>query len=154
MKYLLRCAAAFCCAMGLLSIAGCGSTDSSTANSLIVTPSTSNALAVTVGGAQTYSVIFNSSNRLALQSLMVIGLNDLPKGWNGPKSFTCTAVTTGSGCVLNLTYTPTASDAGTFILHFSYVDDRGELKMESQSIPYSATVSNNIEAVASPTGQV
>jgi len=154
MIYLLRCAVAFCGAASLLAITGCGSTDSTTGNSLIVTPSTSNALAVTVGGAQTYSVTFNSSDQHALRSLLVGGLNNLPTGWSGPESFTCAMVTTGSGCVLNLTYTPTASDASTLIVHFTYFNDRGELKSVSQSVPYSATVSDNIAAVASPSGQV
>jgi hypothetical protein len=81
--------------MGLLSVTGCGSTDHGTDNAIMVTPSTPTAMSVSVGGAQTYSVIFNPSDQHALRSLTVTGLNSLPSGWQGPASFTCATVTTG-----------------------------------------------------------
>jgi hypothetical protein len=81
----------------------------------------------------------------------------LPAGWSGPGTgtFTCDSVATGSGCVLNLQYAPTAPDSGTFIVNYVVIDDAGLAKTNgSAAIAYAATAGNNVVAAASPSGEV
>jgi hypothetical protein len=56
----------------------------------------------------------------------------------GPAGFSCAAVSTGSGSVLNLIYAPVAADSGTLTLDFSYPNDFGIAKMGTVSIAYFA----------------
>jgi hypothetical protein len=114
-------------------------------------------MSVTVGATQTLSVTFNSSDGLAITGFGVSGsLGTLPAGWSGPTTFTCPLVSTGSGCVLNLTYAPTATDSGTVTLTYIYVDNAGLSKVPGGTItiPYQAVAANNVVATASPSGQI
>ena len=83
-------------------------------------------------------------------------LGTLPAGWSGPSTFTCALVATGSGCVLNLTYAPTALDSGVLVINYLYVDNAGLSKAPggSLSIPYEAIAQNNVVATVSPAGQI
>ena len=82
-------------------------------------------------------------------------MGTLPAGWSGPGSFACATVDAGSGCVLNLTYAPTAADSGTLTLEYVFVDDSTMPSTGgSISIAYAATAANNVVAAASPTGQI
>ena len=92
----------------------------------VVAASNTSLVSVAVGASQTVSVTFNSSDGLAITGFGISGsLGTLPAGWSGPATFTCPLVATGSGCVLNLTYAPTATDAGTVTLTYIYVDNAG-----------------------------
>ena len=48
-------------------------------------------------------------------------------------------MSTGTGCRLGLTYTPTVAAAATLSLTYSYYDNSGTAKTGSVSIPFSAT---------------
>jgi hypothetical protein len=112
---------------------------------------------VTVGASQTVSITFNSSDGLPTTGFGISGsLATLPAGWSGPPVFTCAMVSTGSGCVLNLTYTPTAADSGTVTLSYIYIDNAGLSKVPggTVTIPYQAIAANNVIATAYPSGQI
>jgi hypothetical protein len=122
----------------------------------VATPSTSN-LAVVVGATQTLSITFASSDGLTMTGFGVSGAlgSSLPSGWSGPTNFVCASVTTGSGCVLNLTYAPTAVDSGTLTVTYVVVDNAGMASTPvSLTVAYVATANNNVVASTAPTGQV
>jgi hypothetical protein len=123
---------------------------------LIVATPSAGAVSVAVGAAQTISITFTSSDGSAISGFGVSGtLATLPAGWSGPGSFTCASVSTGSGCVLNLTYAPSAAASGTLIVNYVFVDNATMPSTGgSVTIAYAATTYNNVQAVASPTGQI
>jgi hypothetical protein len=106
------------------------------------------------GNRQTVSITFVSSTGEAINKLSVSGLASLPSGWTGPSSFSCSTVTTGSGCVLNLSYAPSAVGSGTVSLTYAFTNALGASMTNTVSIPYSATSNDNVVAAAAPTGQV
>jgi len=123
----------------------------------VIASSSTPLLSVAVGTSQTVSVTFNSSDGLSTTGFGISdSLATLPAGWKGPTVFTCPLVATGSGCVLNLTYTPTAADAGTVTLNYIYIDNAGLSKVPGGTITisYQAIAANNVVAAASPSGQV
>jgi hypothetical protein len=63
-------------------------------------------------------------------------------------------VASGSSCVLNLAYAPTAIASGAFDIEFAYVNNAGRRKTGRETISYDATVDNNVVATASPSGQI
>ena len=65
-------------------------------------------------------------------------------------------VIAGSGCVLNLTYAPTALDSGTLTVSYVYVDNANQPRAPggSLTITYEAIAQNNVIATASPAGQI
>jgi hypothetical protein len=67
-------------------------------------------------------------------------------------------VSTGSGCVLNLTYTPVAGDSGTLTVNYIFINNANipESPGGSVSIPYAASASaaNDVIATVSPNGQI
>jgi hypothetical protein len=114
-------------------------------------------VSVATGSAQTISISFTSSDGLAITGFGISGsLGALPAGWSGPSSFTCVLVSTGSGCVLNLNYAPTAVGSGTLVLNYVYIDHANIPRAPggTVSIPYAATATNNVVAAVSPTGQI
>src|SRR6202050_2117614 len=126
-------------------------------DSVVSTPSIAGVVSVITGSTQTVSVTFTSSDGLAITGFGIsASLGTLPSGWSGPTTFTCTLVSAGSGCVLNLTYAPTAVDSGTLTLNYIYVNNQNIPKTPggSLTIPYAATPNNNVVATASPTGQI
>ena len=127
-----------------------------TDDAVVATASTTN-IATAVGASQSASITFTSSDGLAITGFGISGtLGVLPAGWSGPGTFTCALVATGSGCVLNLTYAPTAPDSGVLVIDYLYVDNAGLSKAPggSLSIPYTAIAQNNVVAAVSPTGQI
>ena len=130
------------------------SSSSLASNSIDATPSVHSAAAVAGAKGETVTVAFVSSDGRPITDLTVNGLSSLPSGWSGPANFGCGTVTTGSGCVLNLTYAPTAGASGTLNLSYGYLDSAGDAVTGKVSIPYSATTSDNVIATASPTGQI
>jgi hypothetical protein len=127
-----------------------------TIDSVVATPSAGGAVSASVGGSRTLSITYTSSDGNAISGFGISNsLGTLPAGWSGPSSFTCALVSTGSGCVLNLTFTPTAVQSGSLTLDYVFVDNATlPSTTGTLSIPYSATAHNNIVAAVSPTGQI
>jgi hypothetical protein len=125
-------------------------------DSVVATPSVAGPVSVMAGGTRSVSVTFTSSDGRAISGFDVSGnLAILPAGWSGPGSFTCASVSTGSGCVLNLTYSPTVAGSGTLTIAYVYVDDSTAPSTSGTvTLAYVATVNNNVIAAASPTGQI
>jgi hypothetical protein len=125
-------------------------------DSVVATASVGGAVSASVGGSRTLSITYTSSDGNAITGFGISNsLGTLPPGWTGPTSFTCALVSTGSGCVLNLTFTPTAAASGSLTLDYVFVDNAtlpstgGTL-----TVPYSATAENNVVAAVSPAGQI
>jgi hypothetical protein len=92
----------------LAGFAGCGSGSSDSpsapaAATIVVTRTGSDTVDATAdGGVQSTAITFNSQGTNAIHQLSVTdGLALLPAGWQGPSSFSCSAVDTGSGCRCN-----------------------------------------------------
>jgi hypothetical protein len=135
---------------------GGGSGPTGSNNSVVATPSAT-AVSVVVGAQQAVSITFTSSDGNAISGFGISGSlgTSLPAGWSGPTGLTCASVSTGSGCVLNLTYAPTAVGSGTVTVKYVFVDNAGMPSTGgSVTIAYAATTHNNVVAAASPTGQI
>jgi hypothetical protein len=114
-------------------------------------------LSVALGASQTISITFTSADGLPITAFSVYGsLGTLPAGWSAPSSLTCANVGPGSGCVLTLTYTPTAIETGTLSLDCVYVDNGGLPRTPGTclTLAYASTASNNVVASLSPSGEV
>jgi hypothetical protein len=126
-------------------------------NFVVESTSVEGVVSVVTGASQTVSITFTSNDGLAITGFGVSGtLGTLPAGWSGPGTFTCALVSAGSGCVLNLTYSPTALDSGTLTVNYIYVDNANIPKAPGGSftISYAAIAQNNVIAQATPTGQI
>src|SRR6266404_1699772 len=123
---------------------------------LVVATPSSPVLATAVGANRTLSITFTSSDgrpMTGFDSSEALGL--LPAGWSGPARFGCTTVTTGSGCVLNLTYAPAAAGSGTLTINYVVVDNAGLPRTDgSLNVDYVASMHDNVVATASPTGEI
>jgi hypothetical protein len=135
---------------------GCSSDEpTGTHDTVVVTPSTTGTVSVVNGGSKAVTLSFNSSDTNAVSDLTVTsGLTLLPAGWGGPSAFDCTTVKSGSGCVLTLTYAPTAGASGTLIIGYMYTNSAGVVESGAITIPYAATMHNSVSATASPSGQI
>jgi hypothetical protein len=125
-------------------------------NSVAATASV-DALAVAVGTSQTVTVTFTSTDGLPISAFSVYGsLGTLPAGWSAPTSLTCAIVGPGSGCVLSLTYAPAVIETGTLTLDCVYVDNAGLPRTPGpcMTLAYSATSTNHVVAIASPSGEI
>jgi hypothetical protein len=114
-------------------------------------------LSVAVGASQTISVSFTSADGLSLSGFSVYGsLGTLPADWSAPSSLTCATVGPGSGCVLTLTFAPTAIETGTLTLDCVYVDNAGLPRTPGPclTLSYASTATNNVIASLSPSGEV
>lgn len=126
-----------------------------TDNSVVATSSVAGPVSVVVGASQTISVTFNSSDGRAISGFGISGTT-LPANWSGLGNFGCPTVGTGNGCVLNLTFSPTAVGSGTLTLNCVFVDNAGEARTPAVclTIPYVATPYNNVLGTTSPSGQI
>jgi hypothetical protein len=126
-----------------------------TDNSVVATPSVAGSVSVVTGASQTISVTFNSSDGRAIAGF-AISDTTLPVGWSGLGFFGCASVSTGNGCVLNLTFSPTVVGSGTVTLNCVFVDNAGEARTPAVclTIPYVATPHNNVLGTTSPSGQI
>ncbi len=150
-----------CCFLLLLALGGCGGSSSSSApppgaaaGTIVVTRTGSPTITTVTGGSQSVAITFNAQDTNSIDQLSVSdGLASLPAGWQGPATFSCESIGTGSGCVLNLTYAPSAVGDGTLALSYTYrdasIDATGSI-----SIPYEATTNNNAVAAVTPAGQI
>jgi hypothetical protein len=137
--------------------AGGGGGVTGTDNAVAASASVGSALTVAVGASQTIVVTFTSNDGLMLSGFAVSGsLGLLPPGWSGPSSFTCSAIGPGSGCALNLTYAPLASDSGTLTLNCVYIDNAGLPRTPGPclTLGFAAAVPNNAVATVSPAGEI
>ncbi|HTV96249.1 MAG TPA: hypothetical protein VME42_09590 [Steroidobacteraceae bacterium] len=138
-----------------LLFGGCSDSPAGTQDTIVVTPSVSGAVSVVDGGSKSFTLSFNSSDANAISGLSVTsGLSMLPAGWSGPAAFSCTTVTSGSGCVLTLTYAPTTDASGTLTIAYRYTDSAGAVQNGSAEIRYAATAHDTVSATAAPTGQI
>jgi hypothetical protein len=126
-----------------------------TDNSVVAISSVAGSVSVVTGATQTISVTFNSSDGRAISGFAISGTT-LPAGWSGLGFFGCASVSTGNGCVLNLTFSPTAVGSGTLTLNCVFVDNAGEARTPALclTIPYVATPHNNVLGTTSPSGQI
>jgi len=126
-----------------------------TNNTVVATPSPAGPIAVVTGGTSTVGITFTTDDdRTATNLSITSGLSALPTGWSGPATFTCASVSTGSGCMLNVTYAPAAIGGGTLQLSYGYTNNAGTAKTGSISISYSTTTQNHVIATPTPAGQI
>jgi hypothetical protein len=99
---------------------------------------------VNVGTSNLVTVTFTTDDGNPATALNVTaGLSPLPAGWSGPGTFTCATFSTGTGCLLELTYAPTAATMPTnqvLTLNYSYLNDAGLGGTGTVTIDFSATV--------------
>jgi hypothetical protein len=107
-------------------------------------------------GRQSVAVTFTTDDGKSAAGLSVLtDLAKLPPGWSSTgNTFTCTSVSTGNGCQLQLKFAPTALTAGTVSLRYGYVDAGGIPNFGVVNIPYAATTNDNVIGTASPSGQI
>jgi len=124
----------------------------------VVATAPSNLVSVEVGTTKTISVTFTSSDGRTITGFGISNASGavLPPGWSGPASFGCASLSTGSGCVLNLTFTPTMYEVGqTLTLHYVYVDNSMEpVTTDSMTLAFQATTNDNVLAALVPAGQI
>ena len=124
-----------------------------TNDTVVGTVAPSGQISTIVGSSSpTASVTFATDDgRPATALEITTNLTTLPDGWSsGASSFTCSGVNGGTGCVLPLTFTPTAAVNGSLALAYKYNNDAGVAKTGTVNIPYRATTNNNVDATASP----
>jgi hypothetical protein len=138
-------------------LAACSAQDSAsvgTTDTIALSP-TASVAAVVDGGRQTVSLSFDATGTTTLTDFTVTsGLAPLPAGWSGPSTFACASVSTGSGCLLNLAYAPSAVGAGTITLAYSYKDSAGTTHTGTATVNYTGTTNNNVLGTAAPAGQI
>ena len=67
------------------------------------------------------------------------GLAPLSAGWSTSSlSFSCSAISSGAGCQLSLTYAPSSPATGTLTLDYSYTNNSGIVKAGTVTIAYAA----------------
>jgi hypothetical protein len=108
------------------------------------------------GGSRVVTVTFDTDDGNPTTAFAVTtNLTGLPAGWSSAvHSLSCSSVSTGNGCQLALTFTPTTAVSGSLTLDFGYVDASGTAKTGTLSIPYASTSNDNVVATSSPSGQV
>lgn len=131
---------------GTVSIAYRATTDDSVAGA----PSQSS-LAVPAGSSTPVTVTFATDDGNPASALsLTTPLAPLPAGWSSTAtSFACAGVSAGTGCALPLDYAPTAADAGTLTLQFTYLNDSGISKTGTVAIAYRATTDDQVLATPS-----
>jgi hypothetical protein len=124
-------------------------------DNVVATHSPAGQVAAITGSTEAVSVTFTTDDGAKATDLSITaGLDSLPAGWSGPASFTCASVSTGSACMLNLTFQPTSATSGTLQLNYSYDANSGSAKTGSVSIPYTVTTNNNLVVTQSPSGSI
>ena len=124
-------------------------------DNVVATPSPSGQIAVITGGTRTVGITFTTDDGNPASNLSITsGLSSLPSGWRGPATFTCASVSTGSGCVLDLTYAPSVIASGTLTVSYAYKSNSGAAKTGSIRIPFIATSQNHVIATITPSGQI
>jgi hypothetical protein len=101
-----------------------------------------NALSVLTGSTTPVTVTFVTDDGNPATDLTVTsGLTPLPAGWSSAATtFTCSSVSTGTGCQLSLSYAPTAAAGGMLTLAYSYTNNSGIAKTGTIALGYTASV--------------
>jgi hypothetical protein len=124
-------------------------------DNIVATASPVGQIAVITGGSSTVGITFTTDDGQEATNLSITaGLNPLPAGWSGPSSFTCASVSTGNGCVLNLTYAPSTVASSMLTVSYAYSSNSGAAKTGTINIPYVATSQNHVIATTTPAGQI
>ena len=126
------------------------------ANNIVASVSPTGEVDAAMGGSkQSLQVTFTTDDGNAATGLSVTGLGALPAGWSSTAAgLSCAVVSTGSGCQLPLTFSPTSAMNGTLTLSYGYVDGSGASRSGAVNIPYATTSNGTVIANVSPTGQV
>jgi len=107
------------------------------------------------GGKQSLQVTFTTDDGNAATGFSVTNAGALPAGWSSAAvGLSCAVVSTGSGCQMPLTFSPTAAMNGTLTLNYGYMDGSGASRSGAVNIPYATTSNGTVIANVSPTGQV
>jgi hypothetical protein len=134
---------------GTFNLAYAATTDDNVA----AAPSPTGQINAVVGaGAQAVSVTFTTDDgRPATALQLTSSLAGLPPGWSSPDTtFTCSGLSSGTGCQLPLTYAPGAAASGTLSLGYSYINDAGKSKTGSLNIAYRATTNDLVIGTPNP----
>ena len=112
-----------------------------THNNIVGTP-IPGALSVNLGSTTAVTFTFTTDDGNPATSLLLTSdLSTLPAGWSTTATgLSCPTVSTGTGCQISLTYSPTAVASSTLSLTYSYADDSGTSKTGSVSVDYLATL--------------
>ena len=126
------------------------------ANNIVASVSPTGEVDAAMGGSkQSLQVTFTTDDGNAATGLSVTGLGALPAGWSSTAAgLSCAVVSTGSGCQLPLTFSPTSAMNGMLTLSYGYVDGSGASRSGAVNIPYATTSNGTVIANVSPTGQV
>lgn len=127
-------------------------------NNIVATSAPMGPIAVVAGasGTQAVNVYFNTDDGNPATNLKVTSsLTALPTGWSSSvAALNCASVTTGNGCVLPLTFKPSAATSGVLSIAYSYTDDSGAAKTGAIPLTYASTTHNHVVATAAPAGPV
>lgn len=130
---------------------------STATNNVVASLSPSGEVDAAIGGSkQSVNVTFTTDDGNAATALSMSGLASLPAGWSSTAAagLSCAVVSTGSGCVLPLTFSPTAAGNGALTLNFNYVDGSGAARSGALNIPYATTANGTVATSVSPSGEV
>jgi len=122
-------------------------------NAVVGTWSQSGTLQVLVGAAETITVVFTTNDGNTATDFHIL-TTVLPLGWTALNAPSCSSVDTGNGCLLVLRFTPTALEAGTLTIQYSYVDNSGANRSGIATLQYQSVTHDNIVATVSPVGQI
>jgi hypothetical protein len=110
-----------------------------THDNVVSTPDHST-VSVQVGGTIADNITFTTDDASIASALTVTtALGSLPTGWSSTAgSLSCASVSTGTSCLLPLTYAPSATGSGTLTVNYSYTDNSGTASTGSVDIAYTA----------------
>jgi hypothetical protein len=112
-----------------------------TTNNNVAVTTSPTTLAVLTGTTTPVNVTFVTDDGNPASDLTVTsGLTPLPAGWSSASTFSCSSVSTGTGCQLSLSYVPAVADSGTLTLGYSYTNNSGVAKTGTIALGYTATV--------------
>ncbi|HTV79587.1 MAG TPA: hypothetical protein VMF03_15130 [Steroidobacteraceae bacterium] len=124
-----------------------------TNDNVVATAAPSGQVAAVVGEINpAVRVTFTTDDgRTATGLQLTSDLATLPAGWTSSDStFTCAGVGSDTGCQLPLTYVPSAAASGTLMLRYTYLNNAGESRSGSVSVPYQATTDDTVVATPAP----
>jgi hypothetical protein len=153
----LRARLTVCGYLVALLIAGCRDDDAAiqVEGVMQVSKSLDGVVTAKVGETRTIRITFSAGEASPLSALAVGNMpQSLLAGWSGPAGFSCPSVTSGSDCVLNLTYTPTVAGIGTLALGYSYRTSSDTARTGTVFVDYRSTVANSVAAVVGPSAQI
>jgi hypothetical protein len=116
-------------------------------NTVLATVDPAGPISVAVGQSRAVRLTFTTDDGNAATNLSITsGLSALPAGWTSASpSLSCSTVTTGSTCQLDLSYAPAAVTPSTNLtLGYSYVDSSGAVRTAGANITYSSALAPTV----------